>query len=133
MVEFCPGLPSPMRSEPMRSEAELVDQPVQLFLWFLASSEHDEAVRRALKLASERLVAESPMPLPTAPVHYQRIPAVESKAPARDRVTTWMDVHPPIAYSRSPGYLALVEQIALETGLTDWVRGERHAEWFSCA
>ena len=122
-----------MRSEPMRSDAEKVDQPVQLFLWFLASSEHDDAVRRALKRALERLMAESPMPLSTAPVHYQRIPALESDAPARDRVSTWMEVHPSIAHSQSPGYLALVEQIARETGLTDWVRGERHAEWFSCA
>jgi hypothetical protein len=117
----------------MPSEVEKVGQPVQLFLWFLASSEHDEAVRRALKLASERLMAESPMPLSTAPVHYQRIPANESNAYVPDRMSTWMDVHPPIAYSQSPGYLALVDQIARETGLTDWVRGERHAEWFSCA
>jgi hypothetical protein len=117
----------------MRSEAEQADKPVQLFLWFLASSEHDEAVRRALKLASERLVAESPLCLSIPPVHYQRIQAIEINEPPRDRVSTWMDVHPPIAYSQSPAYLALVEQIARETGLTEWVRGERHAEWFSCA
>jgi hypothetical protein len=123
----------------MRSELEQAGQPVQpvqpvqLFLWFLAASEHDEAVRRALKLASERLVAETPMALSTAPVHYQRIPAIEINNPASDRVSTWMDVHPPIPYSQSPAYLALVEQIARETGLTDWVRGEYHAEWFLCA
>jgi len=117
----------------MRSEAEKTDQQVQLFLWFLAPSEHDEAVRRALKLASDRLVAESPLSLSIAPVHYQRIQAIETSEPTRDRVSTWMDVHPPIAYSQSPAYLALVEQIARETGLTDWVKGERHAEWFSCA
>ena len=117
----------------MRSELEQAGQPVQLFLWFLASAEHDDAVRRALKRASERLLAESPVPLPSAPVHYQRIHAIEINKPARDRLSTWMDVHPPIAYAQSPGYLALVEQIARETGLTDWVKGEYHAEWFSCA
>ena len=117
----------------MRSEAEQADKPVQLFLWFLAPSERDDAVRRALKLAAERLVAESPLSISIAPVHYQRIQAIEINEPAQDRVSTWMEVHPPIAYSLSPVYLGLVEQIARETGLTEWVRGERHAEWFSCA
>jgi hypothetical protein len=116
----------------MRSEAEQADKPVQLFLWFLAPSERDEAVRRALKLASERLVAESPLSLSIAPVHYQRTLAIEINEPARDRVSTWMEVHPPIAFSQSPAYLALVEQIARETGLTESVKGDRHPEWFSC-
>jgi hypothetical protein len=117
----------------MRSEAEPAEERVQLFLWFLAPSVHDEAVRQALKRASVRLVAESHPSLLGAPVHYRRVAAVEPNQPSPQTVSTWMDVHPPVACSRAQAYLALVDRVARETGLHDWVQGERHAEWFSCA
>lgn len=120
-----------MRSEPDYTEP--ADQEVQLFLWFLAPSLHDDAVRRALQRASERLIAESPLLLSTAPVHYRRVLATAVDESERDRVSTWMDVHPPVASSQATAYLALVDQIALETGLTECLEGKRHAEWFSCA
>ena len=120
-----------MRSEPEKTEP--AGQTVQLFLWFLAPSINDDAVRRALQLASERLIVESTLPLSTEPVHYRRVRANEVSESERDLVSTWMDVHPPVAAAQATDYLALVDQINLETGLTDLLQGKRHAEWFSCA
>lgn len=117
----------------MHSDAEPQEAMVQLFRWFLAPSVHDEAVQNALKLGSARLVARSNPVLSGAPVQYRRVTGVEPTDPLPQGLSTWMDVHPPIAFSSAPAYLAMVDRIAQETGLDDWVQGERHAEWFLCA
>lgn len=116
----------------MHSKAEPAEAMVQLFLWFLAPSVDDDAVRNALKSASVRLMAEWHPSLSTSPVQYRRVTKLEPSDVAPPPVSTWMDVHPPIASAHAPTYLALVDRIARETGLHGWVQGERHAEWFSC-
>jgi len=117
------GLHSPMTSD-----------KVQLFLWFLAAPEHDEAVRSALETMSQGLVAE----FNQAPALYRRCPAgqfdAESGALIHEnrRVSTWMEVHPFVEPATAATYLGRVEQLAIEAGLIPYVQGLRHAEWFTC-
>jgi len=117
------GLRSPMTSE-----------KVQLFLWFLAAPEHDEAVQSALQTVSQGLAAE----FNEAPALYRRCPAGQLDAESgasmdeNKRVSTWMEVHPSVAQATAAAYLERVEQLAIEAGLIPYVRGLRHAEWFTC-
>ena len=118
----------------MESRFPMTSDKVQLFLWFLADPEHDDAVQSALKTVSQRLAAE----FKQAPTLYRRSPAGQLDAQPdalideNKRVSTWMEVHPSVEPSIAAAYLGRVEQLVTEAGLMPYVRGLRHAEWFTC-